>query len=238
MLHKWLSYGLLGLCALLCVALGVQTARADRWHSAFTSTAYAVDSLVAINDTTRSVMGAAVTELGDSLKAVTKRAVQTAQAKDAVDRELHQARAATAQVDVQIDSLRTYTTVAATEDSTSRHAVFDVSHLPYTVHADVSIPAPPDSATLNLYVKLAPAHLSVRIGCDERSNSAGVAAAQAVVIGPSWLEASLDSVSQDPRVCRSMTRTEPPNRLGRLERPVVSAGLWMAVGAVLWHLIR
>ena len=159
------------------------------------------DTLEAARDTTRALplIGA----LGDSLRVVERRAVQTAQRADALDRALARERVVRDRLEAAITALASSAvaeTVFVTGEDSVRRAAFDVRQTPYTVNAEVALPRPPERARLELRVALDTLALEVRVGCGKADNE-GVRPASVNVVGPSWASVRLGRVEQSPNVC-------------------------------------
>ena len=144
---KWTNALFWALIAALAVA-GVQTVRLDAARAAGIRAALAVDSAEAVRDTSRLVRfnGEWDRALADSLRVVQRRALQVRQRSDALDRALGLERAARAQLETTVESLRATAKaahVAVEAGDRTRSAEFDVRQEPYTVHAAVALPEPP-----------------------------------------------------------------------------------------------
>jgi hypothetical protein len=193
------------------------------------------DSLLAARDTTRT-MQAHVAVLGDSLQVVMRRAVQTAQRADELDRAIGvervmrdrlQARIVGLNATVRSDTV--FTAVTAAHDAV-RRGVFVVREAPYTARAEVELPAAPAVGRLRLRVELDTLGVEVRVGCGVR-DAAGVRAATATVIAPKWVEVQLARVEQGIGVCSPMPRS--PSLIARMiGRVGVSVGYGMVRDAV------
>lgn len=171
---------------------------------------FSVDSLEAVNDTTRTALLSAQDSsrlLGDSLAIAQRRAVQAEQRRDALDRALGVERIATARLSARVASLTTTVTSSeptrVTEDSV--RATFTKRQPPYTVTADVALPLTPAPGRLSLSIGLDPIPLEVRPSCGPR-NAQGVRSAQWTVTGPAWATFTLADVQQDPELCNPTER--------------------------------
>jgi hypothetical protein len=151
------------------------------------------------------VSAAAQKVLGDSITAVTRLAFQIEQERDRLDQALKIQRTAIAGIRVEIASLRTaITSKAPVIESTEgvRSASFTVKEPPFRGSVDVSLPKPPAAGSLKLGISIDPAPIGLRLGClDARSGDNGIRRATAVLTGPVWLKATIDSVSQSPEIC-------------------------------------
>jgi hypothetical protein len=113
------------------------------------------DTLKASQDTTRvfPLIGA----LGDSLRAVERRAVQTAQRSDELDRLLKRERVVRDRLQATIGGLKSSAvaeTVFVSDGDNVRHATFDLRQAPYTVHAEVALSRAPSPGHLSLSAEL------------------------------------------------------------------------------------
>jgi hypothetical protein len=76
---------------------------------------------------------------------------------------------------------------------------FDLRQEPYTIVANVSMPAPPDSATLQVKVLVDPIPIVARVTCADVGSEAREASVS--VETPAWVRVQLGTVSQTPDVC-------------------------------------
>jgi len=165
------------------------------------------DSLAAAADTTR-VLHLHLAALGESLTVVQRRAVQTGQRADGLDRALGAERVARVRLTAQVVALaRTVRSDSAGSDGSSgeRAAVFDVRDAPYSVHAEVRLPPPPAVGTMAVLVQVDTLALELRISCGE-TDRGGVRPAMATVVGPAWAAVQLQRVEQAAEVCATSTR--------------------------------
>jgi hypothetical protein len=161
------------------------------------------DSLQAAADSTRVLYRVAVAGLGDSLRVAVRRAVQEVQRADVLDKALRLERVTRDKLRATIAELRSAPrsdTVQVVGTDGERRATFDVRQAPYTVRAEVSLPAAPGRGRMDVRVKLDTLALDVHVGCGA-ANAAGVRAATAIVVAPKWASVRLGSVEQAPRVC-------------------------------------
>jgi hypothetical protein len=89
-----------------------------------------------------------------------------------------------------------------TADDDVRRARFDVRQAPYTIGADVTIPAPPDSARLAIDVALDAIPVDLRVGCGTPDRH-GIRAATVDAVTPAWATVRLERLEQVPEVCAS-----------------------------------
>jgi hypothetical protein len=211
--------------------------------------ALAISNLAAQRDSTRDVAltnDRVVRMLGDSLKLVEIRVVQSAQRRDALDNALGRERVARYGDTVATDSLRAvmYAMTLAVRMSNSsdiansgqtvRSAFFNIRQEPYTVAAQVDIPPPPDSAHLELHVAIDPIPIETRVGCS-KPDAQGIKAATVSASSPTWATVQFGRVEQSPEVCGS------PGLQGavRQARRWITKGLVIGAGRALtpngWH---
>ena len=190
------------------------------------------DSLLAARDTTRTLQ-AHLASLGDSLQVVSRRAVQTAQRADALDRAIGVERVMRDRLQARIVGLnatvRSETVLTAAHDAV-RRGTFVVREAPYTARAEVELPAAPEVGRMRLHIQLDTLGMEVRVGCGAR-DAAGVRAATATVIAPKWVEVQLARVEQGVGVCSPMPST--PSLIARMiGRVGVSVGYGVVRDAV------
>jgi DMSO/TMAO reductase YedYZ molybdopterin-dependent catalytic subunit len=85
------------------------------------------------------------------------------------------------------------------EDGT-RVAEFHVRAAPYTVTAEAVLPPMPDSAVLELRIRLDTIPVAVRVGCSNTIHG-GVRAATVAAESPPWAKVNLRDVAQEAGVC-------------------------------------
>ena len=232
LLNRW-SSGALAIVAGIAV---VQTVRLDAERVRGRLVGLGADSLQAAADSGRSSFFLKMSSLGDSLRVAERRAIQTVQRADVLDRALRLARRVRDSLRVAVDRLRRQArsdTVVADAADDERRAVFDVRAAPYTVHAAVVLPRAPQRGTMDVHVGLDTLALEVRVGCGAPT-AAGVRPATAVVAGPTWASVRLGRVEQAPGVCaaESATRGAGTSLVRRaLERGGVSVGYGATRGA-------
>ncbi len=183
------------------------------------------DSLEAARDTTRA-LHTTVASLGDSLHLVSRRAVQSAQRADELDRAIGVERVMRDRLQARIVALnatvRAETVFTAAHDSV-RRGVFWVREAPYTARAEVEMPRAPETGRMRLQVALDTVGLEVRVGCGVR-DAAGVRAATAAVVAPSWVEVRLARVEQGVGVCSGVPVKAVPLVARMARRVGVSVG--------------
>lgn len=217
--------------------------RAHRAEAAALRASFMADSLEAVHDTTRELR-VSVAALGDSLRVVARRAVQVKQKRDALDRELRVERIAREQLAVRVAELSSVVqsrpeTVYAAASGRARRAVFDLRQAPYTVHAEVAMPADTGRASMRLRVTLDTIPLGVRLGCGARG-ALGVRPAVVSVTAPRWASVRIGRVEQAPELCGVPVvdrRKDMLRRFGVAVGYVVSArgrGIGVAIGMRLW----
>lgn len=197
--QRWLWW----LALLVLGAFALQNERLHRAQAEAFRLALVADTLAAARDTSKE-LHLALGVLADSLHIVERRALQVAQARDALDRQLHVRRIARDSVVVRERVLdRSVTSIApqVLRDS-ARRAAFDIRSPPYTVHAEVIVPGKTseDSATMKLRVVLDSIPMEVRLSCGERV-LAGVRPAVVTVSGPQWAQLHLARVEQEAELC-------------------------------------
>jgi hypothetical protein len=193
------------------------------------------DSLLAARDTTRTLQ-AHLASLGDSLHLVSRRAMQTAQRADELDRAIGVERVMRDRLQVRIVALNatvrsdTVVTVVTAAHDAVRRGTFVVREAPYTARAEVELPAAPEVGRMRLRVELDTLGIEVRVGCGVR-DAAGVRAATATVIAPKWVELQLARVEQAVGVCSPEPRS--PSLIARIVARVgVSVGYGVVRNAV------
>lgn len=219
-----------GVVALLVMALGWQSWQLARERSRVRDLVLRADSVEAAADTTRAVSARALKVLGDSVQAVERRVVQERQAKDALDRALGRERIARAGVTVELDSLRAVVQAPVTSDpgDSVRSARFVVDEVAVTGTAVATLPRPPAAGSLDLRLAVRPIPLHLRLGCGPAVN--GMRPATALLAGPTWAALTLDSLSQDPGLCRSPILEE---RVSRWKWAGVGGGIVLAILGLL-----
>lgn len=153
--------------------------------------------------------------LGDTLELFEKQVMQAKQQRDALDRALRTERIARVAMVAVLDSMRRDSVLASAQAMHDgvRRAEFDVRQQPYDVHADVDIPAAPDTATLSVRVRLDPVSLTVRLSCGA-SDTNGIRGASITAATPHWLSVRFDTVEQSPDLCASPALAKPASSRG------------------------
>jgi hypothetical protein len=209
----------------------VQTVRLTNARNHTTAAALAADTLQASADTTRDIH-IDVAVLAESLRVSQRRAVQVAQRADALDRSLGLERVARDSLRVTITRLQAGVRSnsvfddSAGVDSTygERRAAFDLRSAPYTLHADVALPPPPDAGRMDVRVDLDTLALEIRIGCGV-ANANGVRPASVTAVAPKWASVRLDRVEQAPGVCAADVQQPGRSRWWALESIVARFGV-------------
>lgn len=233
----------------LLVAVGVLGWRLDRALGRERTAGLQADSLAAALDTSRAVSlsrGDSIRILGDTMAAVTRRALQIDQRTDALDKAMGLNRVALAELQATVRALVTSVTSnqpVVTDSAGTRSASFPIDTTPYRGRVDVELPAT-GPGRMRLDVRVDTASLGVRLGCGA-AGVGGVRSALATVTGPPWLSVALGRVEQDPGICNPLP-AKPPlwRRLlskcgvgpgaslamigGALDaRPSINAGCWV-----------
>ena len=204
------------------LAVAVQTVRLNEAAVQETRGTLLADTLQAAKDTTRA-LHIDVAVLGDSLRVVERRAIQTAQRADALDKALGLERVVKDHLTAQVTGLRAVVrsdTVFVDRADGERHAAFDVREAPYTVHALVALPPFPGQGTMDVRVTLDSLPLELRVGCGPAAGPSGVRAASVIAVAPAWASVRLDRVEQAPGVCSA-----------DVQHP--GAGRWSALTSIL-----
>lgn len=167
------------------------------------------DSLEAAADSTRELREIA-RALGGQLRVFQRRAFQVELERDRIDEELDQESRARIRAEAQVDSLRAHAGADVTVDTVTdaRSASFHVRQPPFTIDADVLMPAPPERASADFAVDVDPASLGVRVACRERPERR-IRSASVLFETPRWLTVTVDSVAQEPGVCNPELEVEP-----------------------------
>jgi hypothetical protein len=205
----------------------------------------AQDTVEAARDTSRALP--LIGELGDSLRAAQRHALQVEQRADKLDASLKLERVARERLEASVVALRASVKSDSSIDDTRgvgvrrtigdgvrrtigdgvRRAAFDLRQEPYTVHADVSLPEPPARGRMEVSVELDTLALEVRVGCGA-AGAEGVRPASVTVVGAAWALMRLSSVEQAPSVCSASARATEGERwsgvLRFFERFGVSVG--------------
>lgn len=208
---SWLA--VLCLFIALAVTVRVEEHRVGEERARVATLALQAANVAAERDSTRDV---ALTNqrvaalLGDSLRAVERLVVQRRQETDALDRASGAERRGRYRVAIGARALDVIATATPARDSSSevRRARFSVREEPYTVLAEVSVPAPPDSASMKLHVALDSIRLEARVSCSAPDGN-GVRAASLSTTGPRWAPVAIGRVEQAAEICN------PPREVAR-----------------------
>ena len=200
---------LLGALVLALLAASVQSLRLEARQADVARLALTADSLEAIHDSTRELRAAAAL-LGDSLRVVQRRIVQVKQRSDSLDRLLKNERRARAVLTATVAPARVVAN--ASFEGGELQAAFDVYRQPYRVLGRATLDGE-NNLKLDWFIRLDSATLEVRIGCGARRGRR-VRSAEVGVVTPTWLQARLLSVEQDPEVCNPPVATRR-SRIGR-----------------------
>jgi hypothetical protein len=206
-----------GLAAALALTITIEQTRLASARRHAVVAALSLSNLAALHDSTRDA--AANNEriarlLGDSLRLAEIRVMQVAQHADALDKALGRERVARYVDHVTVDSLRRFvrgtnaskqasdSNAGARVDQTVRSAFFNIRHEPYTVAAQVEIPAPPDSSRIELHVAIDPIPIEARVSCSSPDGQ-GIKTATVSASSPTWATVRFGRVEQSPDVCGS-----------------------------------
>lgn len=194
--------------ALLLVAGAVAFTR-DRILSAERDTGLVADSLAASRDTTRR-LELAKSVLGDSLQAVQRRALQVAQRADSLDVALGLERKAKVSAVLNFEAIRALNVTATKvlEDaSDTRHASWRFVRSPLfppfdSLVIDAHVPAPPAPAMIDIAIGFRPVAFAARLSCGAPDPAQhGVRSAEFTLALPTWMNAHIGEVQQDPDIC-------------------------------------
>jgi hypothetical protein len=219
MSDRVLKWGLivLGAITLLMAAWGVYMYRKyTRLQDAHATTSLDLTNARAASDTTRFI------QLRDSVTVYQKLAIQERLAKDDIDKQLGLQRIALQQLTATVRGLQVRAGSTDTVYETAeglRRATFDVREVPYTARAEVALPAT-GRGTIDLSVKIDPIPLTARPACSE-PDERGIRSASLSVQTPPWAVVRIDSVVQDPSLCRSpaIERRDARSDAKRDQRP-------------------
>ena len=203
--QSWMA--VLGLALALVVTVRVEEGRVAQARGRVTRLALEAANVTAERDSTREIARTerkVATLLGDSLRIAERLVVQRTQRADALDRALGRERRAKYELATAVDSLsRVVASANVTETNGDvRRARFDVRQAPYTIGADVTIPAPPDSARLAIDVALDSIPVDLRMGCSTADRD-GIRAATVDAITPRWATVRFARLEQSPELCAS-----------------------------------
>lgn len=215
---------------LIALALAARCGHDRAWQAAAVQIRAAelrADSAEAAADTTRLLYS-------DSVQAVTRRALQLVQERDRLDAALQWERRVTSTLVVALRELRDSAAAVVTVDSADvRHASWHVRQAPWTADVGVQVPAPPDSARLQLAVALDPIAVTVRAGCGRAPAGGGVRPASIAAEGPTWARLELTDVVTDPEVCNPLPQRITTVQRIRIGVPYAAGGAVVAAIATL-----
>jgi hypothetical protein len=209
----------LGLALALVVTVRVEERRVERERERVTALALEAANVAAERDRTRDIArteGKVAKLLGDSLRVAERLVVQARQHADALDQALGRERRAKYALAATVDSLSRAVASAPVANDTDdvRRARFDLRQAPYTIAADVAVPAPPDSARLAIDVALDSIPIDLRMGCSTPDQD-GIRAATVDAITPRWATVRFARLEQAPELCASPALASPANRSSR-----------------------
>lgn len=170
----------------------------DRAHKA----GLALDSIQVVNDTTRVI----------ALGVAERRALQSEQARDSIDKKLKRTSKANTTLTLRLKAL-TITDTSQTNDTTAngtRVASFSGRKIPYTWQVNLRSPRPPTPATMDLKVQLDTANIAVRFQCGEPIN--GIRPATVLVETPVWLPVVITKPILIPEICNTDPRKQGTSR--------------------------
>lgn len=211
---SWMAVA--GLLVALALTVRVEEHRLGKAERQVQALALHAVKAAAERDSTRDVAATSrkvADLLGDSLRVAERLMVQGTQRADALDRALARERKARYKMIAAVDSLsRVVASATAVQGSDDvRRARFDVRQAPYTIGADVAIPAPPDSAHMAIDVALDAIPVEVRVGCGSPDRH-GIRAATVDAVTPAWAKVRLERLEQVPEVCASPALTSSSKR--------------------------
>jgi hypothetical protein len=229
-LNKWCGALLI---VVLVIAL-VQTVRLDEAQLQGKLAGLVADAREAAADTSRDDIYVDAAAVGDSLRVAERRAIQTVQRADALDKALGIERrvrdSLIATVERMSRAVESEQVVADSADE-ERRAAFEVRETPFTVYAKVMLPRAPQTGTMDVRVDLDTLGLDVRVGCGARA-TAGVRPATASVAGPVWAKVRLTRVEQAPEVCAGDGTRARGEAMSPLRWVVRRFGVSLGYGAV------
>jgi hypothetical protein len=230
---------IVALAGSLALAVTVEQARIASVRRHALVAALEVSNLAAQRDSTRN---AAIDNqrvarvLGDSLKVAEIRVVQVTQHLDALDKALGRERVARYVDNIAVDSLRRVVRAISTGPETERSAFFNIRQEPYTVAAQVDIPAPPDSARLELHLAIDPIPIEARVSCSSPDGQ-GIKTASVSASSPMWATVRFGRVEQSPEVCGSALEAGVQPRRGLFSRRLmIGAGRTLTTNGWRWAL--
>lgn len=202
----------------LLAALGAQSFRLHRSQEQKRKAGIELENAKARVDTLKTIEHLSAKDssalgLGDSMQVLTQLVVQGRQQRDALDRTLHQERAAKLDLTVKIaelrrDSLKSVGNVVVDANDV-RSARFSLYQAPFTLAAIARLPAVGQGRLDSLSIRTDTARLSVRLGCGP-ANVAGVRSAQMAIVASDWLKISAPAIEQAPEVCGNGPKSSQP----------------------------
>jgi hypothetical protein len=206
----------LALAVALLATVRVEERRVGKEKARVTTLALQAVNATAERDSTRDVAlrnAEVAAQLGDSLRIAERLVVQVAERDDALDQALGHERRARYRLTAAVDSLSQVARAASFVDASTgtREARFDLRQAPFTIAANVAIPAPPDSARLAIGVVLDSIPVDVRLGCAAPDGD-GIRSASIDAVTPAWASVRFQRVEQASELCASPGLTEASRR--------------------------
>jgi hypothetical protein len=167
------------------------------------ASSYVRDSLEVAADSTRRVT---VAGLDTAIALWQRRAYQSEQHADKLDKQLKQETVARTNLALTVDSLRLVMDGTVTDVAGIRRADFHSYKTPFTVDVGVELPAPPARGIARVSVVVDTANVGVRLACGKPVD--GIRPANVTVTTPTWLNVRVDSASQDRRLCNENKPTK------------------------------
>ena len=244
MFRSTLLKGLVILAVALAATVRIEEQRLHEARKKTAAVALQAMNLVAERDSTRNVAESnarVAALLGDSLRVVERQVMQVAQRSDALDRALGGERRARYLMKAAVDSLRmaAFGVSAPVLEDGVRRARFDLRREPYTVQAEVEIPALPDTARMELRVALDPIPVDARVSCSS-PNEQGIRRASVAATTPVWVTLRFERVEQSPDLCASpgLIGSSEGGKRGFGIRPFVGVGRVVSPGGIgIWGMI-
>jgi hypothetical protein len=232
--------------AILMVVVRIEEGRLARARQRVNDLALQAANTHAEGDSTRrvDVVSPRVGSLiGDSLRLVERLVVQRAQRQDRLDRALKRERLARYAMTVRAESLAAMAQGETEAESAGtlssiRRASFRLRQAPYTIAAEVALPAAPDTGTLAVRVALDPLHVEARVSCAPADGS-GIRAASVSATGPAWADVRFDRVEQSAELCASPALASERRRhrwLGGIPLVIGAGPVLTPRGTVSWGL--
>jgi hypothetical protein len=244
MFRSTLLKGFVILAVALAATVRIEEQRLHEARKMTAAVALQAMNMVAERDSTRDVAAANASVaalLGDSLRVVERQVMQVVQRRDALDRGLGGERRARYLMKAAVDSLRmvAFGVSAPVLEDGVRRASFEVRRVPYTVEAEVEIPALPDTARMELRVALDPIPVEARVSCSS-PNEQGLRRASVAATTPVWATLRFERVEQSPDLCASsgLHASSEVGKRGFRLRPFVGVGRVVSSGGGgIWGLI-